>query len=216
MALTAAQKDLRLLIKRAETRRKRLEGAGIKSPALERALAALGGATSFNLGKNPTKSWEMMLKRVVKRFLKAETSTISGYKRVEKKRLEGIKQQYRDMGVTASEADIKKALQGAATFSHYEEIYSIGSPIVGVEFAQGAQEGLTREQIEERMRQKYKPNPDIQAREFNEGESESGTETAYRPLTKEERQTARERRAEIFEEMSDEDLDELFDYGRKK
>ena len=215
MALTAAQKELRRLIKRAETRRKRLERAGIESPALERALAALGGATSFNLGKNPTKSWEMMLKRVVKRFLKAETSTISGYKRVEKKRLEGIKQQYRDMGVTASEADIKKALQSAKTFAHYEEIYSISSAEIGVEFAQGAQEGLTREQIEERMREKYKPNPNIEAREMTEGEGESGTETAYRPLTKEERQTARERRAEIFEEIDEADVDELFDLPKK-
>ena len=216
MALTAAQKELRRLIKRAETRRKRLERAGIESPALERALAALGGATSFNLGKNPTKSWEMMLKRVVKRFLKAETSTISGYKKVEKKRLEGIKQQYRDMGVTASEADIKQALQSAKTFEHYAEIYSISSAEIGVEFAQGAQEGLTREQIEQRMREKYKPNPNIEAREMTEGEGESGTETAYRPLTKEERQTAQERRAEIFEEIDEADVDELFDYGRKK
>ena len=218
MALTAAQKELRLLIKRGNTRLKRLLAAGIKSPAAERALSALGGAQNFNLGKNPTKSYEALVRRVVTRFLKAETSTVSGYKRVEKKRAEGIKQRFRDMGVTASEADIKKALQGAATFANYEEIYSISSAEVNVEFAQGAQEGLTREQIEQRMREKYKPNPEIQAREFNEGEGkgESGTETAYRPLTKEERQTARERRAEIFEEMSDEDLDELFDYGRKK
>lgn len=218
MALTAAQIELRLLIKRGNTRLKRLLAAGIKSPAAERALTALGGAQNFNLGKNPTKSYEALVRRVVTRFLKAETSTVSGYKKVEKKRAEGIRQQFRDMGVTASEADIKKALQGAATFAYYEELYSIGSPIVNAEFAQGAQEGLTREQIEERMREKYKPNPDIQAREFNEGEDkgESGPETAYRPLTKEERQTARERRAEIFEEMSDEDLDELFDYGRKK
>lgn len=216
MALTAAQKELRALIKRANTRLKRLTAAGIQSPAAERALTALGGAQNFNLGKNPTKSYEALVRRVVTRFLKAETSTVSGYKRVEKKRAEGIKQRFRDMGVTASEADIKKALQGAATFANYEEIYSISSAEVNVEFAQGSQEGLTREQIEERMRQKYKPNPNIEAREMNEGEGESGTETAYRPLTKEERQTARERRAEIFEEMSDEDLDELFDYGRKK
>lgn len=210
MALTAAQKELRALIKRANTRLKRLTAAGIQSPAAERALSALGGATDFNLGKGPTKSREMAIARAVKKFLKAETSTISGYKAVEKKRLEGIKQQFRDMGVTASEADVKTALQGAKTFSYYEEIYSIGSPIVNAEFAQGAQEGLTREQIEERMREKYKPNPDIQAREFTEGEGEgeSGTETAYRPLTKEERQTARERRAEIFEDLDD--YDDLF------
>lgn len=215
MALTAAQIELRLLIKRGNTRLKRLLAAGIKSPAAERALTALGGAQNFNLGKNPTKSYEALVRRVVTRFLKAETSTVSGYKRVEKKRAEGIKQRFRDMGVTASEADIKKALQGSATFSHYEEIYSISSAEVGVEFARGAQEGLTREQIEERMRQKYKPNPEIQAREFNEGEGESGTGTAYRPLTKEERQTAQERRAEIFEEIDEADVDELFDLPKK-
>ena len=215
MALTAAQIELRLLIKRGNTRLKRLLAAGIKSPAAERALTALGGAQNFNLGKNPTKSYEALVRRVVTRFLKAETSTVSGYKKVEKKRSEGIKQQYRDMGVTASEADIKKALQGAATFAHYEEIYSIGSPIVNAEFAQGAQEGLTREQIEERMRKKYKPNPEIQAREFTEGECESGAETAYRPLTKEERQTAQERRAEIFEEIDEADVGELFDLPKK-
>ena len=206
MAVTAAQKELRLLIKRANTRLKRLSAAGIQSPAAERALSALGGATDFNLGKKPTKSREMAISRAVKKFLKAETSTIGGYKAVEKKRREGIEKQFRDMGVTASEADIKKAMQGAATFAYYEELYSIGSPIVNAEFAQGAQEGLTREQIEERMREKYKPNPDIQSREFDEGES--GTETAYRPLTKEERQTARERRAEIFEDLDD--YDDLF------
>ena len=215
MALTAAQIELRLLIKRGNTRLKRLLAAGIKSPAAERALAALGGAQNFNLGKNPTKSYEALVRRVVTRFLKAETSTVSGYKKVEKKRAEGIKQQFRDMGVTASDADIKKAMQGAATFAHYEEIYSIGSPIVNAEFAQGAQEGLTREQIEERMRKKYKPNPGIQAREFTEGEGESGAETAYRPLTKEERQTARERRAEIFEEIDEADVNELFELPKK-
>ena len=214
MALTAAQKELRLLIKRGNTRLKRLLAAGIQSPAAERALAALGGATNFNLGKHPTKSYEALVRRVVTRFLKAETSTVSGYKKVEKKRAEGIKQQFRDMGVTASDADIKKAMQGASTFVYYEEIYSIGSPIVNAEFAQGAQEGLTREQIEKRMREKYKPNPDIQAREFNEGES--GTETAYRPLTKEERQTARERRAEIFEDIDAADVDELFGFPDDK
>lgn len=214
MALTAAQKELRLLIKRGNTRLKRLLAAGIQSPAAERALSALGGAQNFNLGKNPTKSYEALVRRVVTRFLKAETSTVSGYKKVEKKRAEGIKQQFRDMGVTASDADIKKAMQGAETFAHYEEIYSIGSAIVNAEFAQGAQEGLTREQIEKRMREKYKPNPNIQAREFNEGES--GTETAYRPLTKEERQTARERRAEIFEDIDAADVDELFDFPDDK
>ena len=214
MALTAAQKELRLLIKRGNTRLKRLLAAGIQSPAAERALAALGGATNFNLGKHPTKSYEALVRRVVTRFLKAETSTVSGYKKVEKKRAEGIKQQFRDMGVTASDADIKKAMQGAATFAFYEEIYSIGSPIVNAEFAQGAQEGLTREQIEKRMREKYKPNPNIQSRELNEGES--GTETAYRPLTKEERQTARERRAEIFEDIDAADVDELFDFPDEK
>ena len=214
MALTAAQKELRLLIKRGNTRLKRLLAAGIQSPAAERALAALGGATNFNLGKHPTKSYEALVRRVVTRFLKAETSTVSGYKKVEKKRAEGIKQQFRDMGVTASDADIKKAMQGAATFAFYEEIYSIGSPIVNAEFAQGAQEGLTREQIEKRMREKYKPNPNIQSREFNEGES--GAESAYRPLTKEERQTARERRAEIFDDIDAADVDELFDFPDEK
>ena len=205
MALTAAQKELRALIKRANTRLKRLTAAGIQSPAAERALSALGGATDFNLGKKPTKSREMAISRAVKKFLKAETSTVSGFKNVEKKRREGIKQQFRDMGVTASEKDIADALKGAKTFKFYEEIYSIGSPIVNAEFAQGAQEGLTREQIEERMRKKYAPNPDIEAREMTDGEN---AETAYRPLTKEERQTARERREEIFEDLDD--YDDLF------
>ena len=215
MALTAAQIELRLLIKRGNTRLKRLLAAGIKSPAAERALSALGGAQNFNLGKNPTKSYEALVRRVVTRFLKAETSTVSGYKKVEKKWREGIKQQYRDMGGTASDVDISRALQSAKTFTQYAEIYSISSAEIGVEFAQGAQEGLTREQIEARMREKYKPNPDIQAREFNEGEGESGAETAYRPLTKEELQRARERRAEIFEEIDEADVNELFDLPKK-
>ena len=213
MALTAAQKELRRLIKRAETRRKRLERAGIESPALERALAALGGATSFNLGKNPTKSWEMMLKRVVKRFLKAETSTISGYKRVEKKRRAGIIQMFKDRGITASEADVDKALKGAPTFSHIAEIYGITSDVVATEYARGAQEGKTTSEVEQEIAKVYKPNPNIEAREMTEGES--GTETAYRQLTKEERQTAQERRAEIFEEIDETDVDELFDLPKK-
>ena len=213
MALTAAQKELRRLIKRAETRRKRLERAGIESPALERALAALGGATSFNLGKNPTKSWEMMLKRVVKRFLKAETSTISGYKRVEKKRRAGIIQMFKDRGITASEADVDKALKGAPTFSHIAEIYGITSDVVATEYARGAQEGKTTSEVEQEIAKVYKPNPNIEAREMTEGES--GTETAYRPLTKEERQTARERREEIFEEIDEADVNELFYLPKK-
>ena len=213
MALTAAQKELRRLIKRAETRRKRLEGAGIESPALERALAALGGVTSFNLGKNPTKSWEMMLKRVVKRFLKAETSTISGYKRVEKKRRAGIIQMFKDRGITASEDDVDKALKGAPTFSHIAEIYGITSDVVATEYARGAQEGKTTSEVEQEIAKVYKPNPNIEAREMTEGES--GTETAYRPLTKEERQTARERREEIFEDIDEADVDELFDLPKK-
>ena len=215
MALTAAQKELRLLIKRGNTRLKRLLAAGIKSPAAERALSALGGAQNFNLGKNPTKSYEALVRRVVTRFLKAETSTVSGYKRVEKKRREGIKRRFRDMGVTASEADIKKAMQGSATFAHYEEIYSISSAEVNVEFAQGAQEGLTREQIEQRMCEKYKPNSNIEAREMNEGEGGASAETAYRPLTKEELETARERRGEIFEELEEMDANTLFDLPDK-
>ena len=213
MALTAAQKELRRLIKRAETRRKRLERAGIESPALERALAALGGATSFNLGKNPTKSWEMVLKRVVKRFLKAETSTISGYKRVEKKRRAGIIQMFKDRGITASEDDVDKALKGAPTFSHIAEIYGITSDVVATEYARGAQEGKTTSEVEQEIAKVYKPNPNIEAREMTEGES--GTETAYRPLTKEERQTARERREEIFEDIDEADVDELFDLPKK-
>lgn len=213
MALTAAQKELRRLIKRAETRRKRLERAGIESPALERALAALGGATSFNLGKNPTKSWEMMLKRVVKRFLKAETSTISGYKRVEKKRRAGVIQMFKDRGITASEDDVDKVLKGAPTFSHIAEIYGITSDVVATEYARGAQEGKTTSEVEQEIAKVYKPNPNIEAREMTEGES--GTETAYRPLTKEERQTARERRAEIFEEIDETDVDELFGLPKK-
>ena len=213
MALTAAQKELRRLIKRAETRRKRLERAGIESPALERALAALGGATSFNLGKNPTKSWEMTLKRVVKRFLKAETSTISGYKRVEKKRRAGIIQMFKDRGITASEDDVEKALKGAPTFSHIAEIYGITSDVVATEYARGAQEGKTTSEVEQEIAKVYKPNPNIEAREMTEGES--GTETAYRPLTKEERQTAQERRAEIFEDIDEADVGELFDLPKK-
>ena len=213
MALTAAQKELRRLIKRAETRRKRLERAGIESPALERALAALGGATSFNLGKNPTKSWEMVLKRVVKRFLKAETSTISGYKRVEKKRRAGIIQMFKDRGITASEDDVDKALKGAPTFSHIAEIYGITSDVVATEYARGAQEGKTTSEVEQEIAKVYKPNPNIEAREMTEGES--GTETAYRPLTKEERQTARERREEIFEDIDEADVGELFDLPKK-
>ena len=67
------------------------------------------------------------------------------------------------------------------------------------------------------MRQKYKPNPNIEAREMNEGEGESGAsaETVYRPLTKEELKTAQERRGEIFEELDEMDASALFDLPEK-
>ena len=201
MALTAAQIELRLLIKRANTRLKRLAAAGIKSPAAERALTALGGANDFNLGKKPTKSKEQAIKRAVKKFLAAETSTISGYKNVEKKRREGIIQSFKDRGVTATEDNIKKALQGAPTFSHLAEIYGVTSDVIQTEFARGADEGKTADEIQREIEKAYTPNEEIDAQEWD-------GETSYRPLTKEERQTARERRAEIFEDLDD--YDDLF------
>ena len=202
MALTAAQKELRRLIKRANTRLKRLTEAGIKSPAAERALTALGGAKDFNVGKNPTISREMAIKRAVKKFLAAETSTISGYKNVEKKRREGIIQSFKDRGITATEDDIAKALKGAPTFSHLAEIYGVTSDVIQTEFARGADEGKTADEIQREIEKAYTPNEDIDAQEWDE----SGGE--YRPLTKEERQTARERRAEIFEDLDG--YDDLF------
>ena len=202
MALTAAQKQLRAEIKRANTRLKRLAAAGIKSPAAERALSALGGATDFNLGKKPTKSKEQAIKRVVKKFLAAETSTISGYKNVEKKRREGIAQAFKDRGVTATEDDIARALKGAPNFAQLAEIYGVTSDVIQTEFARGANEGETAEEIQAEIEKAYTPNEDIDAQEWDE----SGGE--YRPLTKEERQTARERREEIFEELDD--YDDLF------
>lgn len=201
MALTAAQKELRTLIKRANTRLKRLTAAGIQSPAAERALTALGGATDFNLGKKPTKSREMAISRAVKKFLKAETSTISGFKNVEKKRREGVLQSFKDRGVTASESDIDKALKGAPNFSQLAEIYGVTSDVIQTEFARGADEGKTATEIQAEIAKDYTPNEDIDAQEWD-------GETSYRPLTKEERQTARERRAEIFEDLDD--YDDLF------
>lgn len=200
--LTAAQKDLRVLIKRANTRLKRLTAAGIKSPAAERALTALGGAQNFNLGKNPTKSYEALVRRVVTRFLKAETSTVSGYKKVEKKRAEGIIRAFKDRGVTATEDDIAMALEGAPNFAQLAEIYGVTSDVIQTEFARGADEGKTAEEIQAEIEKAYTPNEDIDAQEWD------GGETSYRPLTKEERQTARERRAEIFEDLDD--YDDLF------
>ena len=202
MALTAAQKELSTLIKRANTRLKRLIAAGIQSPAAERALSALGGATDFNLGKKPTKSREMAITRAVKKFLKAETSTISGYKNVEKKRREGVLQSFKDRGVTASEGDIDKALKGAPNFAQLAEIYGVTSDIIQTEFARGANEGKTADEIQAEIKKAYTPNEDIDAQEWD------GGEPSYRPLTKEERQTARERRAEIFEDLDD--YDDLF------
>ena len=200
--LTAAQKDLRVLIKRANTRLKRLTAAGIKSPAAERALTALGGAQNFNLGKNPTKSYEALVRRVATRFLKAETSTVSGYKKVEKKRREGIIRAFKDRGVTATEDDIAMALEGAPNFAQLAEIYGVTSDVIQTEFARGADEGKTAEEIQAEIEKAYTPNEEIDAQEWD------GGETAYRPLTKEERQTARERRAEIFEDLDD--YDDLF------
>ena len=201
MALTAAQKELRALIKRANTRLRRLTAAGIQSPAAERALSALGGATDFNLGKKPTKSREMAISRAVKKFLKAETSTIGGYKAVEKKRREGIIRAFKDRGVTATEDDIARALKGAPNFAHLAEIYGVTSDVIQTEFARGANEGKTADEIQAEIKKAYTPNEDIEAQEWD-------GETSYRPLTKEERQTARERREEIFEDLDD--YDDLF------
>ena len=152
----------------------------------------------------------MAISRAVKKFLKAETSTISGYKAVEKKRREGIIRAFKDRGVTATEDDITRALKGAPNFAQLAEIYGVTSDVIQTEFARGANEGKTAEEIQAEIEKAYTPNEDIDAQEWD------GGETSYSQLTKEERQTAGERRAEIFEEMSDEDLDELFDYGRKK
>lgn len=196
MALTAAQKELRTLIKRANTRLKRLTAAGIQSPAAERALSALGGATDFNLGKKPTKSREMAISSAVRKFLKAETSTIGGYKAVEKKRREGIIRAFKDRGVTATEDDIARALKGAPNFAQLAEIYGVTSDVIQTEFARGADEGKTAEEIQAEIEKAYTPNEEIDAQEWDE----SGGE--YRPLTKEERQ------AEIFEDLDE--YDDLF------
>lgn len=167
MALTSAQKQLRADIKKANARLASLNKAGIKSPAAERALTALGGAQNFNLGANPSAMREMIVRQAVKKFLRSETSTIKGYKAVEKKREAGVIRAFRDMGVTASEANIKKALNGAAAFKNYAELFGMSTDDVQAAFAESAEMGEGAELAEARLREIYENgNPAVEVEDI--------------------------------------------------
>lgn len=173
MALSAAQKLLRAEIKKANLRLSRLQAAGIKSPAAERALSAIG-QKNFNLGKNPTLSKEMAIKRAIQKFLKADTSTVSGYKKYLKKREKGAIEHFRDIGTAASDEQIATTLKGAETFAHYAEMYSISSDDVAIEFSRGANMGYTAADVESAMADKYAANSDIDYTEMDEAEDDYG------------------------------------------
>lgn len=167
MALSATQKLLRAEIKKANLRLSRLEAAGIKSPAAERALSAIG-QKNFNLGKSPTLSKEMAIKRAIQKFLKADTSTVSGYKKYLKNREEGTLEHFRDIGTAAGDDQIKATLKGAETFAHYAEMYSISSDDVAIEFSRGANKGMTSADVEEEMQQKFGTNENLEFSEMDE------------------------------------------------
>lgn len=151
MALTPAQKQLRADIKRANERLKTLARAGVTSPAAERALTALGGAQNFNLGAKPSAMRELIVKQAVKKFLTAKTSTVKGYKKVQEKRRAGAIRALRDMGVSASEENINKALKGAQTFAKIAEMFNISTDRVQTYFAEGAEMGADAQEIELRI-----------------------------------------------------------------
>lgn len=170
MPLTPAQKQLRADIKKANARLAALNKAGIKSPAAERALTALGGAQNFKLGAKPSAMKEMILRQAVKKFLAAETSTVKGYKAVEKKRKEGAIRAFRDYGVSASEDVINNALKGAATFRSYAEWLNISTDEVQATFAEAAEMGVDAEAAERRLREVYgaNVNGEIDAEDIDE------------------------------------------------
>lgn len=171
MALSVAQVILRQEIKLANARLSRLNAAGIKSPAAERALSAIG-QKNFNLGKNPTLSKEMAIKRAVQKFLKADTSTVKGYKKYLEHREKGTIQHLQDIGTTAAPEQIKSTLAGAKTFGYYAEIYSITSDDVAIEFSRGANKGMTSADVEEEMQQKFGTNENLEFSEMDEDEDD--------------------------------------------
>lgn len=163
MALTAAQKQLRADIKRANARLATLNKAGVKSPAAERALTALGGAQNFNLGAKPSAMREMIVRQAVKKFLKSETSTVKGYKAVEKKRRAGAIRAFREYGVTASESQIERVLKGTGAFRAYAELLNISTDDVQAIFAESAEMGIDAEAAEARLNEIYgKENDEIE------------------------------------------------------
>lgn len=154
--MTRAQQQLRQDISRINKRLARLEAAGVSSPAAERLLTAVGSEDGrLRLPKGATLSQETAIRQAAKRFLSAETSTLRGYKAVEKKRLQGTVQAFRDRGFTGSTGDVQKTLQGAKSFAKIAEMFSIGSSTVQTEFIRGAQRGETSEQVMARLEQEY-------------------------------------------------------------
>lgn len=107
--MASVPKVLRAEIDKANKRLKRLAAAGIKSQAAEIALTALQ-RPNFNLGRNPTLSQVEQTKRIVERFLKAETSTIRGYKSVEKRQQEGLSKWLDSVGLSNVKGEIVNEL----------------------------------------------------------------------------------------------------------
>lgn len=156
MALTRAQIQLRQDIAKTNKRIARLQTAGISSPAVERLLTAVGTDDGrIKLPKNATLSQEIALQQAIKRFLKAATSTVRGYKVVEKHRAEGTLKAFTDRGFSGTADDVDNALRGAKSFKNIASMFSIGSSDVQTEFVRGAQRGETSEQVMDRLEQMY-------------------------------------------------------------
>lgn len=168
MALTRAQIQLRQDIAKTNKRIARLQTAGISSPAVERLLTAVGTDDGrIKLPKNATLSQEIALQQAIKRFLKSATSTVRGYKVVEKHRAEGTLKAFTDRGFSGTADDVDNALRGAKSFKNIAAMFSIGSPDVQTEFVRGAQRGETADKVMDRLEKMY-GNKEITATDGND------------------------------------------------
>lgn len=93
MGLDTTIESLKPMIRKAQARRRRILKSGLRSQALDLAMAALH-RSGFWFGVPPKDtSYPKLLqyKLILKRFLESETSTVGGIKNAEKKKREGFK-----------------------------------------------------------------------------------------------------------------------------
>lgn len=169
--LNRAQVKLRQDISRINKRLARFEAAGVSSPAAERLLTAVGaeGGRLHAPPKGATLSQEMALQQAINRFLAAKTSTLGGYKRVQERRRQRTFQSFQDMGFSGEIGDMDAVLQGAQSFSHIAQLFSISSDDVRVEYVRGANRGENNARVMERLEKMY-GEPELEPETLSEND----------------------------------------------